>query len=326
MTAATIAPREILPADAPRDEWLAERKNGLGATDVTALFGVNPYATKLSVYLDKTMDRDDDSADGDEQDSDVRYWGTQLEPVVRDHFARRNAVIVKPTGLLAHPQNDWMRGTLDGFIYDGDEDEHSPLHVDGLGVPCSIYEGKTASAWLSQDWKGEKVPDHYVLQVQWYLAVTGLPKGYIAALIGGNHYVQARIDRDDELIDGMITVASRFWQQVLDRRPPGLEGEPVKAALDLLKALNPVTIDGKAVKLPPGAKAWRTEYWQAHADIKAAEDRKTAAQVRLLEALGDAERGTVDGDIVISASDIPAVPISYTRKAYRRLNIKKVSS
>jgi hypothetical protein len=123
----------------------------------------------------------------------------------------------------------------------------------------------------------------------------------------------------------MITVAARFWQQVLDRRPPGLEGEPVGAALELLKSLYPVTVEGSK-QLPDDARTWRSEYWAAHADIKAAEERKAAAQVRLLEALGDSAQGVIGDQVIVTTTDIPAAPISYTRKAYRRLTIKKEST
>ena len=39
-----------------RQEWLRERKNYLGGSDLGAIAGLNPYRTALDVYLDKTSD------------------------------------------------------------------------------------------------------------------------------------------------------------------------------------------------------------------------------------------------------------------------------
>ena len=37
-----------------KQEWLRERKNYLGGTDLSAICSLNPYRTALDVYLDKT--------------------------------------------------------------------------------------------------------------------------------------------------------------------------------------------------------------------------------------------------------------------------------
>ena len=37
-----------------RDEWLKLRKEGIGGSDAGAICGLNPYASPMSVYQDKT--------------------------------------------------------------------------------------------------------------------------------------------------------------------------------------------------------------------------------------------------------------------------------
>ena len=39
-----------------RQEWLKERKNYLGCSDIGAICGINKYKTALDVYMDKTSD------------------------------------------------------------------------------------------------------------------------------------------------------------------------------------------------------------------------------------------------------------------------------
>ena len=60
-------------------------------------------------------------------------------------------------------------------------------NVDGIalcedGKKC-IFEAKTASAYKAEQWEDDKIPEEYMLQIQHYMAVTGLYCTYIAALI-----------------------------------------------------------------------------------------------------------------------------------------------
>lgn len=52
-----------------------------------------------------------------------------------------------------------------------------------------------------------------MLQVQHYLAVCGMNKAYIAALIGGNKFVFNIIYRDDSLIEELIVKEKEFWEE-----------------------------------------------------------------------------------------------------------------
>ena len=40
----------------PRDAWLAERRKGIGASDVAAILGEDPRRSALSVYAEKIDD------------------------------------------------------------------------------------------------------------------------------------------------------------------------------------------------------------------------------------------------------------------------------
>lgn len=35
------------------DEWVAQRRHGIGGSDVAAILGVNPYKTPYHVWLEK---------------------------------------------------------------------------------------------------------------------------------------------------------------------------------------------------------------------------------------------------------------------------------
>lgn len=70
---------------ASRAEWLAARRHGIGASEVSAILGLNPYRSCFEVWAQKMKQREmDDSAS-----TEAATWGVLLEPVVRTEVARR---------------------------------------------------------------------------------------------------------------------------------------------------------------------------------------------------------------------------------------------
>lgn len=113
----------------------------------------------------------------------------------------------------------------------------------------AILECKTASAYLSDEWNGEEIPEAYILQVQHYLAVTGYDRAYLACLVGGQKFVHKSIERDEEVIKAIIDIEKDFWINHVEKRiPPPVDGsEATKNALKQLydKAVidEPISLD-----------------------------------------------------------------------------------
>lgn len=100
-TAAQAAPvfRKVF---ASRAEWLAARRHGIGASEVSAILGLNPYRSCFEVWAQKMKQREmyDEHAKAtgqstepgwldDSAGSEAATWGVLLEPVVRTEVARR---------------------------------------------------------------------------------------------------------------------------------------------------------------------------------------------------------------------------------------------
>ena len=60
---------KIPTAGMDRQEWLKLRKEGIGGSDAGAICGLNPYASPMSVYQDKT------SPEISEQDNEAMRQG-----------------------------------------------------------------------------------------------------------------------------------------------------------------------------------------------------------------------------------------------------------
>ena len=67
----------------PREDWLAVRKGGIGASDAAAAVGLNPYKFQLELWLEKTG-RDASLPKIDPQDEESpAYWGTCRPAIAR---------------------------------------------------------------------------------------------------------------------------------------------------------------------------------------------------------------------------------------------------
>lgn len=287
-----------------RDEWLAERRKGIGGSDAAAIAGLDRYRSPYQVWLDKTGLSPDNGKAGE-----AAEWGQILEPIVAQVVSERTGIVLAdPPGSYQHPDHPFMLGNVDRLAAHAERGD-------------GIYEGKTVGVWTAAEWDDDGVPDRYVLQGQHYLAVTGLPWVLYGCLIGGQRLVTRWVERDDVLIDQLVEIEAEFWQRVETKTPPPVDGS--QATTELLghlyqvQAGKVVTIDPKAVEelvvVRDAAKAAEKEAKEAAAEID--------NRLRLL--IEDAEVA-VDGEgrVLFTNKEVPAKFVEgYTRKAYRRLHI-----
>ena len=192
-----------------RAAWLAERKTGIGGSDVAAIIGVSPYKTAVDVFLDKT------GQTPDWEGNEATYWGNVLEDVVAQEYTKRSgAKVQRLNKMLRHPQHEFALANVDRFVVsDGTRVRlNSAGQVEGAS---GLLECKTASAYKADAWKDgddDAVPTEYVAQVMWYLGVTGLKWADVACLVGGQRYVCKRIKHDAAVIDALFDRCGAFWR------------------------------------------------------------------------------------------------------------------
>ena len=187
-----------------REEWLKLRKSGIGGSDAGAICGLNPYASPMSVYRDKTSEVVSDL------DSETMRQGRDLE----DYVARR---FMEATGRKVRRSNMMYRSDAYPFMI---ADVDRLIVEEDAGLEC-----KTASAYNADKWKDGEVPLHYLMQCCHYMAVTGRSAWYIAVVILGLEFKYARIDRDDYLISQLAAIEETFWNNhVIPRVLPAPDG------------------------------------------------------------------------------------------------------
>jgi putative phage-type endonuclease len=201
----------VLPRDAPRDEWLAARKKGIGSSDAAAILGLDPWNSPLSLWLEKTNRVDPD------EHNEAMQWGQVLEGPIADEYGRRAGVaVLPPPGMLGNVETPWLLANPDRMLAPADE----PLTVVGF------VEVKNVSGWKSQEWDSDSgvVPPHYLVQVLHQLATTGYEEAVIAALVGGQKLEYMTVQRDEALIEMLLEREAAFWDMVQRDIEPAWDG------------------------------------------------------------------------------------------------------
>jgi putative phage-type endonuclease len=198
---------KIPTADLTHEAWLLLRKRGIGGSDAGTICGLNPYASPMSVYYEKT------SLETEDFDNESMRQGRDLEDYVARRFMEETGLKVRRSKVMyqseAYP---FMLANVDRLI-----------NGENMGLEC-----KTASAYSADKWAGDSVPAHYELQCHHYMAVTGAKAWYLAVVILGKEFKYKRIDRDEELIQNLITIEKTFWENhVLTGNMPDPDGSGI---------------------------------------------------------------------------------------------------
>lgn len=177
-----------------------ERMSYIGGSDIAAIMGQSRWKTPYRLWAEKTgkIEMPDLS------NVESVEMGTRLEQFVADLFSEKTGKSVrKAPKTYSHPDYPYLVAHVDRLITGTDE----------------LLECKTCSAYKLEEWEN-KIPKEYVLQVIWYLGITGRKKGWIACLIGGQKFDYKPIEFDEELFNMMVEKAVKFWEMVQKQIPP----------------------------------------------------------------------------------------------------------
>jgi len=306
----------VLVADVTAEDraaWLEARRGGIGGSDAAAIVGLSPWQSAYSLWCDKVYGA------ADSGESEAMRWGRLLEDPVADEYAVRTGYeVTKFAGIVAHPDHPFMYANPDRVVRDGDTE--------------ALLEVKTTSAYNAGEWSETDAPAQYLVQVQHYLAVCGLPWCDLAVLLGGQTFHSLRVFADGELIGWLIDREAAFWELVDRRTPPPVDGHEMTTAA--LKALYGTAVDIE-IGLPATAGAVLAERAHVAGEIKTLTGRKNALDNQLREWLGEATVGVIDGRVAVTWKPVagrvdtkalreahPDIAAQFTGSSTRRLDVK----
>ena len=202
-----------------RDEWLKNRMNGVGGSEISAVLGLNPYLDNVTLWEYKTGRRTPE----DISDKPYVKYGTDAEHHLRELFK-----LDFPDFDVKYIENNsfkndrfpWARASLDGWIID----------KDGRKGILEIKTTEVLSSMSKEKWN-EQIPQNYYCQVLFYMAVFeaefAVLKAQLKTVFNDIPYLQTRhyfIEASDVRDDMayLMQKGSEFWEFVKNGRKPPL--------------------------------------------------------------------------------------------------------
>lgn len=304
---------KVIPC-ATKADWLAERKLGIGGSDIAALAGVSKWASPYSIWSEKrgltfieVEDTEQIQAGRFMEDGIARWFGSQegLHVTPADVYYRSEgdfAVIVQSD------EHTWLRATPDRIIIDEENIEHGP----------GLLECKNVGWYREEEWAGEDIPLYPQYQLLWGLMATGYTWGWVAGSIGGNKLVKRKVFRDPETESFLLKTGEAFWDLV--RRGVAPPPDASEATRDAIKARYPSAVQGLATEVD-GSLITRARELQL--EIRTRDKELDLIKNRLQATLGDAEVGTCEGREVCSWRTITSPVMGKVgEKSSRRFTFK----
>lgn len=145
-------------ANLTREEWLKDRRLGIGGSEASIVMGVSPWATRRDLYYDK-IGWKPIRIDPEEDNWVAKQVGNRLEELVAMIFSRKTGFeVYEDKNMYIHPLYPFMIADLDFVI----------SFPDGTKA---ILECKTCNYNSQFKWKDNQVPVNYEWQCRHYMAV-----------------------------------------------------------------------------------------------------------------------------------------------------------
>ena len=294
-------------------DFLKSRQSGLGGSDIATLFGINPYSTKLELYLQKRGEIEPTS------DTRMTRTGRAMEQVIAVMVSEREgAKLRKVNRTLRHPKHDFMIAHIDRDYV-------------GIRKGLEIKNVSPRMAYLwGKDGQPDAVAEHYLPQPHHYMLVIDYNLFDVAAYFGGDDLRIYPMERDPEMDELIIDAAHDFWHNhVLAGVPPEPDFEH-KSTLPMLRRMYPGT-NGETVVASELDETLL--YWARVAEDaskKASQYEMVAEQAKnhLLAAMGDAAVLKLDGQRamvrkVIKKKAYEVAEMDYVSARFTTLRSKK---
>lgn len=255
-------------------EQLDARTRSIGASEIAAICGIDPWRTPLDVWMKKR-----------------RGPNLELEPLKPPAAEKRRALspatvgnclesgLVKlyelatgretvRSGTLVHPKHRWASATPDRFV---------------RGRPRIGLEAKLVGDFMADMWPDEGVPPFVRAQIQWSMFVARKKRWDVVACLSGTLPRIHEELRDLPYIESMASIAEAFWiDHVLRDEPPADTPEQVFAVARQRWKID----NGEIVPCALEAEELAARLAVANAEAKIWKDAKKQLETQLCDMCG----------------------------------------
>lgn len=190
------------------EKWHADRRKGIGGSDVQDILSLPPYGCAARLFDTKRNLK----PDFEPVRNPNMERGVVLEDIACDIYAKQENEKIKKAERVVSKEHPFMIGNIDRFIIRS-------------GTDKGILETKCPARDNYLRIKRIGLPEYYITQMQHYLSVTGLKWGVWAIFCADMwELLPVPVERDEDLIKIIIEEEERFWKMVENGpRPDRLE-------------------------------------------------------------------------------------------------------
>ncbi len=214
-----------------REQWLALRRESIGASDAPVIAGLSRYKSRFGLWLEKTGQSEPELA------GEQAWFGTRLEDVIcarlndwDDSAGFEFCGIQRRQVMVVDDDYPWLTSTLDA-IEDSDPERVWEFKAAGIGTAKGFENGNPAT-----------LPDSWICQAHHQMLVADVREIHFAVFVGHRlQLYQFVVGWDDAIGEGLIQLLTEFRRHVETVTPPA-EFDAMDAAL-LLKHYRDVEDD-----------------------------------------------------------------------------------
>lgn len=249
-------------------EWFNRRSTIIGASEAAAACGMSEYSTPRRLYEEKIGNIEPFAG------NEHTKRGRRYEPLIAEDWQEMTGreLVMYPCPMYLHPAYDWLAATPDGII----------TETELLEIKSTTWRSKAKFGEQGSD----DIPTHFILQAQQQMAVMGAAVVIFAVKIElDQEPLTFTVQRNDSLIDMMISAEYELIQRIKNLDPPELNWEH-SSTPQLVRELHSTIADTK-IELSPEAVAWWEQYEALAQEIKAAKDQQEVLKAKVLAEIGD---------------------------------------
>jgi len=266
------------------EEWHEQRSKGIGGSDVGILCGLSEWTSPYT-WAAKRLGK----IESNNETSEPMEWGNRLEPVILDAFQDKypDIELWRDAGTWHHKDRAWQQANPDA------------LYTADGGNTWGIVEVKTAryeDQWKqSEDGKNDVIPPTYRAQVLWYLQTFGLTHAYVVVLFSGSKFRVFEVHYDAFEADANLQKVSDFLAEFVNKETLPPFSAPFNSTLETVRFMHP-DIEDAEVEL--GIEG--VDYFEAIRELEKAQAEVDAAKADILARMGNAKRGILNGQWVLT--------------------------
>ncbi len=184
-------------------KWHQWRNSGVSASEAIVVLGQCPYKTPYRLYTEKKGLTLPDNQDA----NPFVQRGIRLEMAARQSFEKRHDTLLLPV-CAESEEFPFLRASFDGLDDDGIPTE--------LKVPMEVNFREAQQLGVDS-----KVYKRYYYQVQQQILVADTDRGYLSFYLDGKEPpLDFLIERDEQVVDGLVFKAREFFECLEKNQPP----------------------------------------------------------------------------------------------------------